>query len=441
MDRSSDRTLFYFFLGILVWAPLPLASNRLWSLSLLCGLVLLLSIFVLYKQLHNVSLSTPLKKSLPVIGLISLGNIWISLQAIPALNLSISPTDSVHDAVWGWCLLATFCLTLQLVRSRSRILLTGYILVGSALFQAVYGSLMTLTGYEFSFLIPKESYQGVSTGTFINRNSQAGYLVMCVSLGIGLMISTLKDEGSHNWRERGRRWLTALLSKKIVLRIALLIIVSGLVMTHSRMGNTSFFASLMIMGVLGLILSRKATRSMIILLSSLIILDIFVVGTFFGVQEVADRLQKTSIEKESRDEVAKATINLMQPQLLTGTGAGTFYTAFPEYRTEDVGRGFYVNTHNDYLEFSSEFGLLGAAPLALTLLLSLGAGLYAQYKRRDKLLRGIAFGASMSIIAMLIHATVDFNLQMPANALTFMVILAFAWIAVFKKTEKKKRKM
>jgi hypothetical protein len=271
MDRSSDRTLFYFFLGILIWAPLPLASNRLWSLSLLCGLVLLLSIFVLYKQLHNVSLSTPLKKSLPVIGLISLGNTWISLQAIPALNLSISPTDSLHDAVWGWCLLATFCLTLQLVRSRSRILLTGYILVGSAIFQAVYGSLMTLTGYEFSFLIPKESYQGVSTGTFINRNSQAGYLVMCVSLGIGLMISTLKDDGSHNWRERGRRWLTALLSQKIVLRIALLIIVAGLVMTHSRMGNTSFFASLMIMGVLGLILSRTATRSMIILLSRLFI--------------------------------------------------------------------------------------------------------------------------------------------------------------------------
>ncbi|WP_067869387.1 O-antigen ligase family protein [Neptuniibacter marinus] len=438
MDRSSDRTLFYFFLGILIWAPLPLASNRLWSLSLLCGLVLLLSISTLYQQLKGYSIpSTPLKKSLPIIGLLSMGVMWISLQAVPALNLSISPTDSLHDAVWGWCLVAMFCLTLQFVRSRSRILLTGYILVGSALFQAVYGSLMTFTGFEFSFLIPKESYQGVSTGTFINRNSQAGYLVMCVSLGIGLMISTLKDEGSYNWRERSRRWLTALLSKKIILRVALLIIVSGLVMTHSRMGNTSFFASLMIMGVLGLILRRKATRSMVILLSSLLILDIFVVGTFFGVQEVADRLQNTSIEKESRDEVAKATIDLMQPQLLTGTGAGTFYTAFPEHRTEDVGRGFYVNTHNDYLEFSSEFGLLGTLPLGLVLLISLGAGLYAQYKRRDKLLRGIAFGSSMSIIAMLIHATVDFNLQMPANALTFMVILAFTWISVFKKNKRK----
>jgi hypothetical protein len=43
----------------------------------------------------------------------------------------------------------------------------------------------------------------------------------------------------------------------------------------------------------------------------------------------------------------------------------------------------------------------------------------------------------MSIIAMLIHATVDFNLQMPANALTFMVILAFTWISVFKENKRK----
>ena len=191
------------------------------------------------------------------------------------------------------------------------------------------------------------------------------------------------------------------------------------------------------MGVIGLLLSKKATRSMVILLTSLLILDVFVVGTFFGAQKVADRLQKTSIEKESRDEVVRNTIDMMQPRLIAGTGAGTFYTAFPEYRTEDIGGGFYVNTHNDYLEFSSEFGLLGTIPLALAVLAGLGTGLYAQYKRRNKLPRGIAFGSSMSILAMLIHASVDFNLQMPANALTFMVILALAWIAVFKRSRKR----
>ena len=153
MNNSPDRSLFYFFLGILIWAPLPLASNRLWSLSLLCFLVLLLSSFQLLKFIKNQSrVSYPLKKSAPIVGLFAVTASWVSLQAIPSLGLSISPNDSLHDAVWSWCLIAIFCLTLQLVRKRERILLTGYVLVGSALFQAIYGSLMTLSGFEFSFL-------------------------------------------------------------------------------------------------------------------------------------------------------------------------------------------------------------------------------------------------------------------------------------------------
>ncbi|WP_415897569.1 O-antigen ligase family protein [Neptuniibacter sp. QD57_21] len=442
MDTSSHSRLFYLYLFILVWAPLPLASNRLWSMSLLIVLIFTLFGLFLYNLLREqTQLSRPLKKSWPAIALLAIATGWTSIQAIPINGLSVSPNDSLHHSLFGWTLVCFFILSLQLLNSRKRLLYLGYTLVGCGLFQAVYGSLMTLSGYEFTFFIPKDSYQGVSTGTFINRNSQAGYLVMCVSIGIGLMISTLNDEGSHNWRERGRRWLAALLSKKTILRISLLIIVAGLVMTHSRMGNTSFFASLMIIGVIGLILSRKATRGMIVLLTSLLILDIFVVGTFFGIDKVAERLQTTSVEKESRDEVALTTLEMVRLQPLTGTGAGSFYTAFPEHRSEDVGRGFYVNTHNDYLEFLSEFGVIGTLPLALLILASLGAGLYAQYKRKNKVLRGLAFGSSMSILAMLIHATVDFNLQMPANALTFIVVLALAWIAVYQKSGRKKKEV
>ena len=33
----------------------------------------------------------------------------------------------------------------------------------------------------------------------------------------------------------------------------------------------------------------------------------------------------------------------------------------------------------------------------------------------------------MALLAMLIYAAVDFNLQIPANAATFVVILAMAW--------------
>ena len=37
----------------------------------------------------------------------------------------------------------------------------------------------------------------------------------------------------------------------------------------------------------------------------------------------------------------------------------------------------------------------------------------------------------MGATAILIHSWVDFNLQIPANAMLFMVILALGWISLF----------
>jgi hypothetical protein len=49
-------------------------------------------------------------------------------------------------------------------------------------------------------------------------------------------------------------------------------------------------------------------------------------------------------------------------------------------------------------------------------------------RRRDQLAGGMSFAVVMSLSALLLHSTVDFNLQIPANAMTFMVILAIAFI-------------
>jgi hypothetical protein len=37
----------------------------------------------------------------------------------------------------------------------------------------------------------------------------------------------------------------------------------------------------------------------------------------------------------------------------------------------------------------------------------------------------------MGVTAILIHSSVDFNLQIPANAMLFMVLLALAWISLY----------
>ena len=332
-----------------------------------------------------------------------------------------------------------FCLALLLVRSRHRVHLLGSVLVLSGLFQAVYGSLMTLSGVEYGFFYQKiGSAVGHASGTFVNRNHLAGYLEMCLATGIGIMIASLDGSSyySGNWRQFLRKILKLLFSQKARLRLYLVIMVIALVLTHSRMGNTAFFISLLVAGVIGLFLSRHATRSTIILLVSLVVIDIFIVGTWFGIEEVTQRLEKTTFVTENRDEVYVQAFDQWQDYQLTGSGLGSFYAVFPKYRTQNI-YGYFNHAHNDYLEFATETGLIGISLLGLAVCWSFIIAIFAQHRRRDPLMRGLSFAAIMGICAIMIHSTVDFNLQIPANAMTFMLLLAMAWIALGLKTRRK----
>jgi putative inorganic carbon (HCO3(-)) transporter len=80
------------------------------------------------------------------------------------------------------------------------------------------------------------------------------------------------------------------------------------------------------------------------------------------------------------------------------------------------------------LALACEFGLVFAAVLGAVVLASLGTASRAQLKRRDPLLQGIGFAATMAIVALLIHSAVDFNLQIPANAAMFVDMLALGWV-------------
>jgi hypothetical protein len=42
----------------------------------------------------------------------------------------------------------------------------------------------------------------------------------------------------------------------------------------------------------------------------------------------------------------------------------------------------------------------------------------------------MGFGAMMGAVSILLHSFVDFNLQMPANALLFVLLLALAQLAM-----------
>ena len=325
------------------------------------------------------------------------------------------------------CLIQIFCLMLFLVDSSKHLKLLVGALVLSGVFQAVYGTLMTVTGTEHIWNQPKEHYLGLATGTFVSRNHLAGYLELTLALGIGLLIANLEQGTLRTWRQRLRSWTNTLLGEKARVRIYLALMVIGLIMTHSRMGNTAFFSAMLISGGLGLFLFRRSSKGVIVLFSSLLIIDIFLLGAFFGIDKVQERIKNTSLE-ETRFEVNLLSLKIIDEHPIFGTGLGSWYTAFAPQRDNSV-VSFYDHAHSDFIEFPSELGVAGTFLLALFSTLCLYRAIRVQLERRNQLMRAMGFATTMSIISILIHSSVDFNLQIFANAATFISILALPWIA------------
>jgi O-antigen ligase len=448
---GADRPLFYAYLALLLWLPLPLGSNRVWAWSLMEVWILVLAVAWLIQYLRGkVDVNRSFVRAWPVTACLVVTTLWVFVQTLPLpaglLGLLSPQSLDIHSMTQSYpslsldvhatrqaalktgCYLLLFCLTLLLVNDKRRIKLLAQVIVIGGVFQAAYGALMTLSGLEYGFFIKKEAYQGVATGTFINRNSLAGYLEMCLAVGVGLMLAELSTRTAVDWRDRARRLLHTLLGNKARVRLALVVMVIGLVLTHSRMGNTAFLVSLAVVGAFYLIVVRRIKRSSMIFFASILIVDLLVVGNYFGVEVVVERLQQTTLENVERDEVSRTTLTIVRDFPLTGSGAGSFYSTYPMYDTGDVSPGFYRHTHNDYLQFASEFGLVATALLSFSVLASLWAAVTAQIKRRDRLLQGMGFAATMAIVALLIHSAVDFNLQIPANAAMFVILLALAWV-------------
>jgi len=102
-----------------------------------------------------------------------------------------------------------------------------------------------------------------------------------------------------------------------------------------------------------------------------------------------------------------------------GVGLNAFSTAYPWYqtiwRTEWIGEA-----HNEYLQALLDLGVLGAALLAGLLVLVLRAA-FAGARRGGREL-GL-FGA---LLGLALHNLVDFNWQIPANAVTWVALAAVA---------------
>lgn len=448
----SPRIAIGAFCVWLVLLPVPLGAARTWALALVLPPLFVIAAAVSWTR--RSPSEGPLAFVLRLPGLLFAAFLLcVSLQLLP---WSGAPHSSVPYRTSLYLLLAFACatvswLTTAIVRSDEDLRWIVFALIGGGLLQSVLGTGLLAYGQAVSvFDSELDGAAGVATGTFMNRNHLAGYLNIALSAGCGFLVGHLAPPRSgRRWSLLLRDWIEVLLGGKARLRLMLVMMVIVLIATRSRMGNAAFFAALVSATCIYAVFERERRRSLLLFAASVVALDVLLVGAWVGVDRVMERIGNTPIVEhtleghagatdaditqprkdsrteqsvEDRIEPARDALSIIREHPWLGTGGGTFYVVYMAYQPN--WDGFYNHAHNDYIEIAADTGLIG-----LGLLLAIAAHAFWSAIRliRDRshpMLRSVGFAGVMSLVAMALHATVDFNLHIPATALTFCVVLA-----------------
>ena len=447
--KKAEILIFGFLLFTLVWLPLPLGSNRPWAWALMQISFFLITALLCLTSPGSVLVTLKRYKVIITLWVIFIGlqaflliplpqelvahmrpervNPLVSLNAAPAYSLSFDTGQSYIALFKSLSFFCLFLALLTLVKSIFRLKILIAVLGMSGLVQAFYGAFEVLSGIDRS-LIFDLPVSHIATGSFIYKNHFANYLLLTLSAAIGYLISTLKATPPYTRKDLLRHWVSFWLSSKVVFRLAIICMVIALVMSRSRMGNSSFFISMTLTACIGFFYFKPRLKSYTLLFVSMLVIDIAIISSIFGLKEVQTRIEQTSIEEETRDEIIVDSIPLISKYSALGAGGGSFYTMYPKYQSSQVNLA-YDHAHNEYLQFFIEFGAIGFLSLFFIVGMCLTSSLKALKRRRHNMARGAAFASFMAIIGMALHASVDFPLQAPANAATFICLLTIGLIS------------
>ncbi|MGH9352316.1 MAG: O-antigen ligase family protein, partial [Terriglobia bacterium] len=314
---------------------------------------------------------------------------------------------------------------------RNSVLVRTLIFLG--LFEAAYGIVQYLTGWQKIFDYKKVFYTNSATGTFINHNHFAGFLELTFPFVLGTIFYYFQI-----WRDGRRRGparvdpATASSAGVQSLFYAFLLIVSVVAVIFSR-SRTGTLATLFTIVFIGLLAQLKTRQKAWLLGLAVFVLIAVGYGLWIGLNPVLSRFAMFEggskyLEAEGRLPTWKSTYEIVRHHPLTGIGLGTFRYGFPHFQTYYVTL-YYTHAHSDYLELLAETGWLGAlllfVPIFVLLILMVRSFLTDSRRYRP----AVTLGCIGSTLALLIHSVADFNLHIPANALIFAVMLGIGYKA------------
>ncbi|MDP6438270.1 MAG: O-antigen ligase family protein [Candidatus Brocadiia bacterium] len=335
---------------------------------------------------------------------------------------------------------ALFLATCAYVRTRKHISTIAGAIVTVGFAVSLIGIVQNLAGTRKLYGWRELTRGGALFGPFVSRNQFASYAGVCLFVGLGLLLAHAAHAAgsTRRWREGLQRVLTCRAHRDFLVAFAVGLIGAAVIWSLSRGGILS-----LVLSFAGVFLAARLTRFVggKQLYVAAVCLVIVAWVTYLGWDSVVKRV--STLDEVARDPLATwrwriysdaGRMSLRFP--LLGTGAGTFLSVYPFYRTLPTD-AITVSPHNEYLHVLVETGFGGLAILLLTMGLIYRRVWRGLSDRHYPFARGFLAGGVGALLMVTLHSLVDFPMRSPAIAATMAVTAALLYRATTIKGDRK----
>lgn len=317
---------------------------------------------------------------------------------------SLTPDATLVSVLAGIPIVA--CLALGLSCTPDQLRMLRRLCIGSALAQALLGLAQLGSAGTLHF---GSLFTGV-IGTFANANHLAGFLAMTLPLAVMELQRALRD-ASQGKRSGNAAWLWGLI---------IFVMFTAVLAGQSRTGLV--IALVVTVGALLLLPGQWDRRISLRWRTGALVLAMLLAFATVGIKGLqrfeGSVLSQDAAVRQLAFDGAWAAAQEFWP---AGSGLGSFAAIYPRFQPAATGNDFVEHAHSDYVQLLMETGLLGVLLCAIALSLALSRAV-----RLGKRLRGghslrseeqTMLAAGLGLLALLLHAWVDFNMRIPALAM------------------------
>ena len=355
-----------------------------------------------------------------------LASAWALLEDSPSWQtISYMPEKSLAWLVFLLSLTLLFIILKNFFAKTVALKRLVFVMICVALVEAVYGLIQALVpSMGILWVDYIQAGMGSARGTFVNRNNFASFMEMTWPLALGFALA----QGGWRQGDSLRNMLSSdRLNQQALLALGIVVMVLALFFSGSRAGITG--------GVVGFLTFILLVQSSIkragffpwALLGGIASL-LIIYSTAMGVGPIFDRF--LLLDKGiSRLDIWRDSWAMIIEQPL-GIGLRNYETVFPLYNQSLITDKSVTYAHNDYLQLLVETGWLGFFALTGGFFAFLGKSVMQIRKinvQKEPLRYFLACGAFSGLVSIAFHGFFDFNLQIPANCVYFVTLLAILY--------------